>query len=165
MHVFTEKAKGQADKNCGVEYECVEVTATQGATSSLIGDSSGFITRDSYGHPVDSELGALFYLAEWLSGAKATSFLKGEKIAIGISKKGLKHLKKHLKDFQKLDSNFTLKDQIKLGKKIAGNPANLVNVRNGSRGFEAVVNVGGNSVQVRAVLNAAGNLRSVYPVL
>ncbi|MBB3062446.1 RHS repeat-associated core domain-containing protein [Microbulbifer rhizosphaerae] len=161
----TEKAKGQADKNCGVEYECVEVTATQGATSSLIGDSSGFITRDSYGHPVDSELGALFYLAEWLSGAKATSFLKGEKIAIGISKKGLKHLKKHLKDFQKLDSNFTLKDQIKLGKKIAGNPANLVNVRNGSRGFEAVVNVGGNSVQVRAVLNAAGNLRSVYPVL
>ncbi|MFD1584227.1 RHS repeat-associated core domain-containing protein [Microbulbifer halophilus] len=162
----TEKAKEQADEEkCEYGGGCVTVTATQGATSSLIGDSSGFITRDSFGNPVDSGLGALFFLAEWLSGAKATSLLKGEKIAIGISKKGLKHLKKHLKDFQKLDSNFTLKDQIKIGKKIAGNPANLINVRNGSRGFEAVVNVGGNSVQVRAVLNAAGNLRSVYPVL
>ncbi|MDP5210229.1 hypothetical protein [Microbulbifer sp. 2205BS26-8] len=93
-------------------------------------------------------------------GAKQAS----KQIAIGISKKGLKHLSKHLKDFKKFDSKFSLDDQVELGKKIASNPSNLVNVRNGSQGFESVVKIGESSVRVRAVVNASGNLRSVYPV-
>nr|WP_277608381.1 RHS repeat-associated core domain-containing protein [Microbulbifer elongatus] len=40
----TEKAKGQADKNCGVEYECVGVTATKegGVLSNIYAGASGY---------------------------------------------------------------------------------------------------------------------------
>ncbi|WP_179957524.1 RHS repeat-associated core domain-containing protein [Exilibacterium tricleocarpae] len=98
-------------------------------------------------------------------GAREAVKQTSKKAAIKLSKNGLKHLKKHLKDFQKLDPNFNLRDQIRLGRKIASNPENLVNTKNGSQAFQAVVNVGGNSITVRSVVNSSGNLRSVFPIL
>ena len=85
-------------------------------------------------------------------------------LVVGISKKGLKHISHHLKDFKKIDKNISIEDIVKIGKEVASNPSNLVNVRNGSQGFEAVMNIGGKSIKIRSVVNSSGNLRSVYPL-
>ncbi len=85
--------------------------------------------------------------------------------AIGTSKKGLKHIAKHTEEFKALDKSFTLEKQVDLGKQIAGNPKNLVNKVNGSKGYEAIVKIGESNVRVRAVVNSSGNLRSVYPIM
>ena len=83
---------------------------------------------------------------------------------IGLSKKGLKYLGRHTNDFRQFDPNFSLDNQIALGRRIASNPQNLVNSRNGSQGFESIVNIGGTNVRVRSVINSSGNLRNVFPV-
>lgn len=96
-------------------------------------------------------------------GLKGANVPKGAN-AIGTSKKGLKHIGKHTDEFKQFDSSFTIKKQVDLGKRIAGNPKNLVNESNGSKGYEAIVKIGEAKVKVRSVVNSSGNLRTVYPV-
>jgi hypothetical protein len=85
----------------------------------------------------------------------------GPKLLEGLSKKSLKHINKHLKEFQKLNSKIDLNDVVNLGHKISTNSKNLIGTPGGRQVFEEVVNLGGKSTRVRAVLNTAGKLRSV----
>lgn len=134
------------------------------ASSSMMGDSSGYalnLSPDTHGHPVETLSGMALMLAEWSLVGRV--FGHSGKL-FGLSNKGLKHLGKHLGDFQKLDPGFTLNSQIDLGMQIASNTRNFVNNVNGSLGYEAMVMIGNSLVRVRAVVNASGNLRSVYIV-
>lgn len=79
-----------------------------------------------------------------------------------VSKRNLKHISKHLPEFQKLDSSMTIEKVVDLGQKIASKAGNLVGTPGGRKVFEEVVDVGGRQVKVRAVLNQNGGLRSVH---
>ncbi|HEX2211914.1 MAG TPA: RHS repeat-associated core domain-containing protein, partial [Mycobacterium sp.] len=80
---------------------------------------------------------------------------------IPVSAGNLKHISKHLGEFQKIDSKMTLDGVVKLGKSIAGNADNLIGTPGGRKVYEAVVKVGDQELRVRAVLNPEGGLRSV----
>ena len=79
-----------------------------------------------------------------------------------ISKRNLKHIRKHLPEFQKYDSTITINDVILLGENIAQNPENLINIPSGRQVFEKDIIIGEQLVRVRVVRNPLGNLRSVH---
>ncbi|MGK7893198.1 MAG: hypothetical protein AB4372_06090 [Xenococcus sp. (in: cyanobacteria)] len=79
-----------------------------------------------------------------------------------ISNKNLKHIRKHLSEFQKYDSTITINDVIKLGENIAQNTENLISTPSGKQVFEKDVTLGEQMVRVRVVRNPLGNLRSVH---
>lgn len=79
-----------------------------------------------------------------------------------ISQRNLKHIRKHLSEFQKYDLTITINDVILLGEKIAQNPENLISTPSGRQVFEQDVIIGEQLLRVRVVLNPLGNLRSVH---
>jgi len=80
-----------------------------------------------------------------------------------LSKNNLKHLAKHLEQFRMLDPTMELGDIIRLGDAIMSDSASLAS-RAGAKNqfFQAVVDVGGESVLVRVVLNRVGKMNSVH---
>ena len=85
--------------------------------------------------------------------------------AIGISNKGLKHLKKHTNDFKQFDPNFSVGDQVDLGKTIARDRRNLIDNRYGGKGYEKTLRINKHEVTVRTSVNSSNNLRNVFPVI
>ena len=79
-----------------------------------------------------------------------------------VSNKNLKHISKHLPDFQEYESSITLDDVAQLGIEVASRPENLIGTPSGRQVFEQNVMLGGQEVRVRAVLNSIGSLRSVH---
>ncbi|MDX1920249.1 MAG: Hint domain-containing protein [Candidatus Caenarcaniphilales bacterium] len=79
-----------------------------------------------------------------------------------LSNKNLKHISRHLPEFQELDSTFTIDDLVNLGKQVASNPKNLVNTQGGNRAFDQTVKIGNQQVTVRSVLNSQNGLRTVH---
>ncbi|MFB2920382.1 hypothetical protein [Aerosakkonema funiforme] len=79
-----------------------------------------------------------------------------------MSQRNLKHISKHLSDFQQYDPNLSLDDIVKLGLEIASRRENLIATPGGRQVFEQNVMIGNQQVIVRAVLNQIGNLRSVH---
>ena len=104
----------------------------------------------------------LIFQRVW-TGCKWVWKLVARKPSLGISKKGLKHATKHLKEFQKLDPKFTEARLIKLAQKISSNSNNAIKFRGlGNRkAFQQAVSIGGKRVNVRVVGNEAGNIRSI----
>ena len=78
---------------------------------------------------------------------------------LGVSINSLKHIGKHLDEFQELDPTVNLRKLVKIGQDVA-----KTGTQTGTRTWEKIVDVGGSSVLVRAVKNYAGGLRSVYIV-
>lgn len=109
-------------------------------------------------------LGLFASILSWFGKSKKADLATDASNAIGISKKGVKHMKKHLKDFKALDPEFTIEQQIDLGIKIASNPNNFSGSANGSKTYKAFATIGESDYMVVSVLNASGNLRTVYPV-
>lgn len=83
-------------------------------------------------------------------------------LAEDINQRNFKHIKKHLSEFQKYDSNITLNDVIILGNNIAQNSDNFIGTSAESPLFEQNVMIGKQKVKVRVVLNPQGNLRSIH---
>ena len=79
-----------------------------------------------------------------------------------ISKKNLKHINKHLAEFQKYDSSLNLEDLIMLGENIFQNSENLISIPSDRKVFEKNVKIGTKTVIVRVILNCFGILRSVH---
>ena len=79
-----------------------------------------------------------------------------------LSSRNLKHIQKHLADFQKLNPSLALEDVVSLGQHIASRPENLLGTPGGRKVFEEVVAIGDQQVRVRVVLNPSGVLRSVH---
>lgn len=76
-----------------------------------------------------------------------------------LSQRSIKHLTKHLADFRKFDSTFTVTDQANLGYKIISTGKKI-----GNNVWEGTTEVGGQGITVRAVRGGAGQLRSVFIV-
>jgi hypothetical protein len=79
-----------------------------------------------------------------------------------LSQSNLKHIRKHLPEFQRYDANLTLENIVQLGEEIASHPENLISNPGGRQVFEQDVVLGGQQVRVRCVLNPLGNLRSIH---
>jgi hypothetical protein len=79
-----------------------------------------------------------------------------------VSNRNLKHIKKHLPEFQKYDPNFTLNDLIKLGQAISQNSLNFISTSGGRQIFEKTVKMEEHYIKVRVVLNPLGNIRSIH---
>jgi hypothetical protein len=62
-------------------------------------------------------------------------------VGVNVSKRNLKHIRKHLFDFQKLDPAISLEDVVDLAQKIAGRPANLLGTSGGRKIFEEMVSI------------------------
>ena len=85
-----------------------------------------------------------------------------EGVLSGMSKNNLKHAKKHLPEFQKLDPNITESSLRELGASIV-KPQNQITQPGASqKAFEEVINVGGQPTKVRVVLNELDKLHSVH---
>ncbi len=80
----------------------------------------------------------------------------------GTSKKNLKHINKHLGQFQKLNPNFTLQQQVNLGQRIASNPQNYIGSSGGRAAYQANITISGQTVPVRVVVNSVNNIRTIY---
>jgi RHS repeat-associated protein len=79
----------------------------------------------------------------------------------GISANTFRKLSAHLPEFQKLDSEFGMKELVSLGRQIIDNPANKV----GTRTFEQAATIGGKTVTVRAArFTYANDLKTAYIV-
>jgi len=79
-----------------------------------------------------------------------------------VSSRNLKHILKHLVDFQALDYTISLEDIVRLGRQIASRPENMIGTSGGRKTFEEIVTIGSEQVRVRVVLNPSGGLRSVH---
>ena len=80
----------------------------------------------------------------------------------GMSKKNLKHSKKHLSEFQNLDPSITEDSLRELGASIV-KPENFIsNPGSSQKAFEQVVNIGGSPVKVRVALNEREKLHSIH---
>lgn len=79
-----------------------------------------------------------------------------------LSKRNIKHISKHLQEFQKYDATLTLNDIITLGSKIVENSENLIYISGERQIFEQTLNIGKQMIRVRVVLNPQGNLRSIH---
>ena len=80
----------------------------------------------------------------------------------GMSKKNLKHSKKHLSEFQQLDPSITEDSLRELGASIV-KPENFIsNPGSSQKAFEQVVNIGGSPVKVRVALNERNKLHSIH---
>ena len=79
-----------------------------------------------------------------------------------ISSRNLKHIQKHLADFQVLDHTLSLKDIVRVGQQSASRPENRIGTPGGRKTFEEIVTIGSQQVRIRVVLNPAGGLRSVH---
>lgn len=78
-----------------------------------------------------------------------------------MSKKNLKHINKHLAEFQKYDSSLNLEDLIMLGENICQNSENLISTPSSDRKvFEKDVKIGTKTVRVRVIHNYFGIFRS-----
>jgi RHS repeat-associated protein len=84
-------------------------------------------------------------------------------ILSGISKTNLKHIAKHLSEFQRLDSSMTLEKVVELGKNILSKGVNTSS-RLSNATFEESVMIGGQQVTVKVVLNSEGAIRSIHLV-
>jgi hypothetical protein len=82
----------------------------------------------------------------------------------GISKKNLKHVGKHLHQFQQLDPSFSLQNQVNLGQRIASNPSNYVSSSGGRAAYQGNATIGGKTVPVKVVVNSSNNIRTIYIV-
>ena len=79
-----------------------------------------------------------------------------------VSSRNLKHMLKHLADFQALDHALSLEDIVRLGQQIASRPENIIGTPGGRKTFEEMVIMGSQQIRVRVVLNPSGGLRSVH---
>jgi len=79
-----------------------------------------------------------------------------------LSNKNLKHINKHLPEFQQYDANLTLDDIVKLCQEIAKRPENFIGTPGERQIFEQDVMLGEHPLRVRVVLNAIGSIRSVH---
>ena len=80
----------------------------------------------------------------------------------GMSKKNLKHSKKHLPEFQKLDPNINEDSLRELGASLV-KPENLISSPDSSQKvFEQVVDISGVPTRVRVALNERNKLHSVH---
>jgi RHS repeat-associated protein len=70
---------------------------------------------------------------------------------------------KHLKDFQKIDSNLTDTDVAKILEHVRSVGTSTA-TQHGGKAFEAVVNIGGKSVTVKVIESAGGVIKTGYPV-
>ncbi len=96
------------------------------------------------------------------AGAMMAVVVPGPGGKLGVSAKGLKHIAKHLSQFQALNPRATLGGIVRLGQRIASNSNNLIGTPGGRQVFQQSVNIGGNQVPVRVVLNPNGGLRSIH---
>jgi len=98
-------------------------------------------------------------------GGVGNDLLEGvtpQSVLDGMSKKNLKHAKKHLPEFQQLDPNITDVSLRELGAKIV-KPENLISAPDASqKAFQQVVEIGGTPTPVRVVLNERNKLHSVH---
>jgi len=78
-----------------------------------------------------------------------------------LSKNNIKHINKHVSDFQKFDKNMNLEKLIELGEKIT-KIENYIGSPGGRANFQATVNIGGKNVNVRAVYDTANKLQTVF---
>ncbi len=92
---------------------------------------------------------------------KGNSSINYNRLFEALSKNNLRHISKHLSEFQKYDPNMTLRNLVDLGHKIISNTNNLIATPGGREVFEETVEIGSKSLIVRAVLNTAGKLNSV----
>jgi len=74
-----------------------------------------------------------------------------------LSNNSLKHIAKHLDEFQKLDSSITMNKLVDIGTNVAQTGSQVA-----GNAFAKTVKVGGREVTVRAVLNSNNALRSVH---
>ena len=91
-----------------------------------------------------------------LRGITPQSVLKG------MSKRNLKHSKKHLLEFQKLDPSLTEDLLRKLGASIVKPENFLSNPGSSQKVFEQVIKIGKNLVTVRVALNEKNKLHSIH---
>ncbi len=88
--------------------------------------------------------------------------IKPESVLEGMSKKNLKHSKKHLEEFQDLDPNITENSLRELGASIV-KPENLIsNPDSSQKVFEQTVDIGGIPTKIRVALNERNKLHSVH---
>jgi RHS repeat-associated protein len=81
-----------------------------------------------------------------------------------VSKRNLKHIAKHLAEFQQIDPTITLEQVVEIGQQIAAK-GTVSAARASNPVITEVVQVGGRQVIVKVVLNSEGGIRSIYPLL
>ena len=79
-----------------------------------------------------------------------------------ISQRNLKHVAKHLSEFQKYDKRISLRDVVALGQRIVASAEGATGSAGGRSYFDKLVRVGSQLVRVRVVVNEHGAIRSIH---
>jgi hypothetical protein len=99
--------------------------------------------------------GAAAAITELAPAAEGLPMLR--QVAEVLSNNSLKHIAKHLEEFQALDPSMTMDKIIAIGTEVAQTGSQVA-----GNAFTKTVQIGGQEVTVRAVLNSNNALRSVH---
>ena len=103
----------------------------------------------------------------WSAGKEFVKKLGGRhasqvtRVTHDLTKKGVKHIRKHLGEFQSLDPSYTRDDLVNLGQRISQQWNLIERTKDNVRTYQQLIDFSGKLLKVRTIVNRAGNLRSV----